>query len=109
MRSISGNITNTGREWGLGFGFKKKSREKNLLIPAAAGFSPSMQHLVFWPHAGAWGAGVILPPCARILWCELYVMKSTKKKKKLRAVECYYTKYALMQGGGQLAATVRIA
>jgi len=20
-----------------------------------------MQHLVFWPHAGAWGAGVILP------------------------------------------------
>jgi len=23
------------------------------------GFSPSMQPMVFWPHAGAWGAGVI--------------------------------------------------
>jgi len=23
------------------------------------GLSPSMQPLVFWPHAGAWGAGVI--------------------------------------------------
>ena len=33
-------------------------------------------------HAGAWGAGVILPPCAQLLWCELYVMKSTKKNKK---------------------------
>ena len=33
------------------------------------GFSPSMPLLVFWPHAGAWGAGVILPPCAQILWC----------------------------------------
>jgi len=46
------------------------------------GLSPSMQHLVFWPHAGAWGAGVILPPCAQLLWCELYVMKSTKEKEK---------------------------
>ena len=35
-----------------------------------------------WPHAGAWGAEVILPPCAQLLWCELYVMKSTKQKKK---------------------------
>jgi len=52
------------------------SREKNLLIPAAAVFSPSMQHLVFWPHAGAcaWGAGVILPPRAQLLWCELYML-----------------------------------
>jgi len=49
------------------------SREKNLLIPEAAGSSPSMQDLVFWPHAGAWGAGVILLPCAQLLWCELYV------------------------------------
>ena len=40
-----------------------------------------MQHLVFWPHAGAWGAGVILPPCAQLLCCKLYVMKSTKKKR----------------------------
>jgi len=44
--------------------------------------SPSMPLLVFWPHAGAWGAGVILPPCAQLLWFELYVMKSTQKKKK---------------------------
>ena len=44
------------------------------------GFSPSMPLLVFWPHAGAWGAGVILPPCAQLLWHELYVMKSLQKK-----------------------------
>jgi len=42
--------------------------------------SPSLPLLVFWPHAGAWGAGVILPPCAQLLWCELYVMKDTKTK-----------------------------
>jgi len=40
-----------------------------------------MQHLVFWPHAGAWCAGMILPPCAQLLWCELHVMKSTHTKK----------------------------
>ena len=45
------------------------------------GLSPSMQHLVFWPHAGVWGAGVILPPCAQFLWCELYVMKIIQKRK----------------------------
>jgi len=31
---------------------------------------------------GAWGAGVILPPCAQLLWCELYIIKDAKKKKK---------------------------
>jgi len=31
----------------------------------------SMPLLVFWPHAGAWGAGVILTPCAQLLWCGL--------------------------------------
>jgi len=36
--------------------------------------SPSMPLLVFWPHAGAWGAGVILPPCAQLLWCELRML-----------------------------------
>jgi len=41
-----------------------------------------MQNLVFWPHAGAWGAGVIFSPCAQLLWCELYVRKIQKKKKK---------------------------
>jgi len=40
-----------------------------------------MPLLVFWPHAGAWGAGVILPPCAQLLWCELY--EGFKKKKNL--------------------------
>jgi len=25
---------------------------------------------------------VILPPCAQLLWCELYVMKSIQKKEK---------------------------
>ena len=44
--------------------------------------SPSMPLLVFWPHAGAWGAGIILPPCAQLLWHELYVMKNKIKKKK---------------------------
>jgi len=32
---------------------------------------------VFWPRAGALGASAILPPCAQLLWCELYVMKGT--------------------------------
>jgi len=51
------------------------------------GFSPSMPLLVFWPHASAWGAGVILPPCAQLLWHELYVIKSLQKKKKKKNVE----------------------
>jgi len=33
------------------------------------GLSNSMQPLVFWPLAG----GVIFPPCAQLLWCELYL------------------------------------
>ena len=57
------------------FSFDSLLKEKNLRIPAVAGSSPSMQPLVFWPLAGAWGAGEILPPCAQLLWCELYVMK----------------------------------
>jgi len=45
--------------------------------------------LVLRPLAGAWGAGEILPPCAQLLWCELYVMKDshTKKKKVARTAE----------------------
>jgi len=72
----------------LFFRLVAQSREKNLLIINTGGgrvfLSPSMQHLVFWPHAGAWGAGVILSPCAQLLWCELYVvcMKNALKKKK---------------------------
>jgi len=42
----------------------------------------SMPLLVFWPLAGAWGAGEILPPCAQLLWCALYVMKDSHKNRK---------------------------
>jgi len=38
--------------------------------------------MVFWPLAGAWGAGDILPPCAQLLWCEWYVMKDSQKTKQ---------------------------
>jgi len=58
-------------------------KEKNLLIPAAAGSSPSMQLLVFWPHAGACGAGEVLSRYAQLLWRELYDMRDTKKTKKM--------------------------
>jgi len=52
--------------------------------------SPSMPLLVFWPHAGAWGAGVILPPCAQHLWCEWYVMKIIQKKNvRSKISSCY--------------------
>jgi len=43
-------------------------KKKNLLIPAVAGPSPSMQLLVFWPRAGAFGAGAILELCAQLAW-----------------------------------------
>ena len=63
------------------FSLRGPFREKNLSIPAAAGSSsPSMPFLVFWPLAGAWGAGEILPPCAQLLWCELYIMKDLHTK-----------------------------
>jgi len=51
-----------------------KNKNKNLLIPAAAESSPSMQPLVFWPRAGAFGAEAILE-CAQLVWCALYAMK----------------------------------
>jgi len=60
-----------------------ESREKNLLIPAAAGSFSLDATLVFWPHAGAWGAGVILPPCAQLLWCRVVCNEEFKKKKKI--------------------------
>jgi len=74
---------------GLGLTFNRSEKHNSFSVinqfiyleQKKAGFSPSMQHLVFWPPAGAWGAGVILPPCAQLLWCQLYVMKSIKKKK----------------------------
>jgi len=43
------------------------------------GSSLSMQPLVFWPRAGAFGAGAILELCAQLVWCELYDMKDKKK------------------------------
>jgi len=36
--------------------------------------------LVFWPLAGAWGAGELLPRCAQLLWCELHGMKDLQKR-----------------------------
>ena len=45
------------------------------LVPAAAGSSPSMSLLVFWPLAGTFDAGEVLPRCAQLLWCELYVIR----------------------------------
>jgi len=36
--------------------------------------------LIFWPRAGAFGAGAISRLCAQLLWCELYDMRDTKKK-----------------------------
>ena len=41
-------------------------------------------------HAGAWGAGVILPPCAQLLWCELYVIKSIHKQKNKKYIHNIY-------------------
>jgi len=55
---------------------------------AAAGSSPSMQLLVFWPLAGAWGAGEVLPRYAQLLWCELCVMKDKKLKLKNGVSRC---------------------
>ena len=57
-------------------------KEKNLLIPAAARSSPSMQPLVSWPRAGASGAGAVLVLSAQPVWCELYDMNDLKKRKK---------------------------
>jgi len=42
---------------------------------SAAGSSPSMQPLVFWPRAGAFRAGAILEPRAQLVWCGLYDLK----------------------------------
>jgi len=50
-------------------------KEGTLLIPAAAGSSSPLQPLVFWPRAGAFGAGAILELSAQLLWCELHDMK----------------------------------
>jgi len=40
-----------------------------------------MQTLVFWPRAGAVGAGAILDLCAQLLWCELYGYAGCTTKK----------------------------
>jgi len=58
-------------------------REKNLSIPAAAGFFFSLDASSgLLATRRSLGRRVILPPCAQLLWRELYVMKDTKKKKK---------------------------
>jgi len=56
--------------------YKRKEKKKKLLISAAARSSPSLQPLVFWPRAVAFGAGAILELCAQLVWCELYDMKN---------------------------------
>jgi len=65
-----------------GFSLPGPFKEKNLSIPAAAGSFLSMPLLVCWPRAGAFGTSAILPPCAQLLWCELYDMKNFQKNKK---------------------------
>jgi len=60
------------------FSLRGPFREKNLLIPAAAG-SPL---LVFWPLASACGAVEVLPRCAQLVLCELYAIKDLQKKIK---------------------------
>jgi len=67
------------------FLFEDLSGRRTSRYRRRTGFSsPSMPLLVYWPHAGAWGAGVILPPCAQLSWHELYVMKSLQKKKNAK-------------------------
>ena len=44
--------------------------------------SSSMQPLVFWPRAGAFGAWPILELCPQLLWCELYDMRDIPKQTK---------------------------
>jgi len=41
-----------------------------------------MPLLVFWPRAGAFGAGAILVLWAQLVWCELYDRKNAKKIKE---------------------------
>jgi len=50
-------------------------RKKNYIYIS----SPLMPLLVFWPRAGAFGVRAVLPPCAQLLWFELYVMKDLQK------------------------------
>ena len=65
----------TGGEGHTGDPHRTHTDKKNLSIPAAADSSQSMPLLVFWPRAGAFGAGAILLLCAQLLWCELYDME----------------------------------
>jgi len=65
----------------ISFFWTRCSREKNLLIPAAAGSSPSMQHLGLLATRRRLGRRVdFFSPCAQLLWCELYVFRILKKK-----------------------------
>jgi len=63
------------------FLFEDLSGRKNLSIPGAAGSSPSIPLLVFWPRAGPFGTSAIRSPCAQLLWCELYDMKESQTYK----------------------------
>ena len=60
---------------------------KNLSIPAAAGSSPSMPLLVFWPRAGAFGAGAILELCAQLVVWVVWYEGLKKKSRTLQGEE----------------------
>ena len=45
-------------------------------------FSLDASSGLFWPRAGAFGASAILPPCAQLLWCELYAMRDIQRETK---------------------------
>ena len=73
----------------------KRQMHTYFLTLAAAGSSPSMQPLVFWPRAGSIGAGAILELCPQLLWCELYVMKNLPPQKDLDRAKPLQLEFAL--------------
>jgi len=65
-----------------------KNHKTHLLTkqPEFANKPALAQHLVFWPHAGAWSAWVILLPCA-LSFCGVSCMYEKKKKKTENKVQ----------------------
>jgi len=63
------------RVWIHFFLFEDLSGRRTSGYRRRPGLSPSMPLLVFWPLAGACGAGEVRPRCTQLLWCELCVMK----------------------------------
>jgi len=63
-----------------------RSFEQGEKPPDTGGSSPWMQPLVFWPRAGAFGAGAILELCAQLVWCELYGNAGFTRRKRALVV-----------------------